>query len=186
MRRIFLDDFNDGRETGIELVQLYGEYPGINEIVGHIHYNTHDGPDEFPPCVVPSHLGYSYSFKKSMFIRVYNWDLFRQLTGAKSISELGIYQYEYDPYGLLYFGRNTYPRSQYVQASGTIAVSGDWCGDGMILANAFTKMNPYVIANGKFSKEFESDLFISQIKISSDTQQGLYSFPLLRVTAVIE
>ena len=185
MRRIFLDDFNDGRETGIELVQLYGEYPGQEIVTYGIHYNTGDTPTDYPYCVVPN-VGINYSFKKSMFIRVYNWDLFRQLTGAKSISELGIYQYEYDPYGLLYFGRNTYPRSQYVQASGTIAVSGNWCGDGMILANAFTKMNPYVIANGKFSKEFESDLFISQIKIPSDTQQGLYSFPLLRVTAVIE
>ena len=53
MRRIFFDDYV-GFDIGIKLIQLCDEYPGREITLDTIHYNTYDGPDVMPPCVVPT------------------------------------------------------------------------------------------------------------------------------------
>ncbi len=88
-----------------------------------MHFNTADNNDEMCCIHVPKN-GFHYSFLKSVYFEVYDWESFAKSIGCEKISQIGIYQYEYDPYKMMYVGRNTIERYDYQQATGIVGITG--------------------------------------------------------------
>lgn len=189
MERINLSEI-DGLNNAVRLCEVNGPYPGNITGIDSIHFCTMDhwNPWINNSCKILS-SECSYSFAKSIYVEIFDWDEFYDVTGIERIWDIALCMEDLNYLqGVDVLALPPVPIKNYKQATGLIGVTGDCITDEYKIRNfdEFLFEAPYIIASGPFNSEFKTNLGILQIRISPDAYQGGFRFPNFYVSGVID
>lgn len=194
MRKINITDYSNELGSCYNFYQMSGEYPGeMSQIIGNMTYRTNDTnnpADYYNPCVVPQ-SGYNYSFAKTQVFVITNWKHFSDVIGCDSIQNIGIYLPDkhtwVHEHGIELLVSHQ-PNNEYIPADGIIGLTGYPITDKLNVwhMSDFDEDHPYVIDTNRYDREFISNKFISQIRISSCALRGCKMPAKVRIVAEVE
>lgn len=175
------------------IVEINGAYPGRSTKVNKLFFSTNDVamPTEDNPCVVPYDREYNFSFMKSIFFEVTNWEKFSDVLGCKRVWDISCFYDGEFPKGLDVFATaQSSPLRLYNPASGIVGDSGREMSKfwNSVNLGGFNLDIPllithYCVPSGNIMR---SDMINLQMRIGRDAEQGDFHLPNLHVCGVVE
>ena len=191
MKTIVISDYTFDEGT-CDLVEINGPFPGIETPIYHMRFCTEDScnPWQNCPCVVPDSEGStSYSFAKTIFFRVNDWEDFSHKIGCNSVISVGCCANRKPDTDMnsseIVASQRPVKRHEYTLAQGSVGKTGDPikpCSNLMDFSQNF----PYIIASGPFCTPFSTDCMIAQMKISYSALPREIILPNIQIIGVVE